>query len=290
MTEKNLDVCIGDKQGLETSPAEIQFEGDGNNIIKEAMERYRDSDFKGALDLFRRASSQSPEDPDIIFNMTLCMLRAGLYSSHKEIMDLFNRILELNNRYQPALINMGCYLASCGNLVDALRAFDNAASIKDNLKVFENRGYVLYEIGNLERALVDFNRCLDGGIEKAEIFYRKGLILMEMKIFQESLDVFQKAENIGYENKKELTLSKAEIYLGMGKLGKAKEICDGILTNDNDSLRALGLRGIIYHYSGLEDYALKDLKKAKKLAREKGMERTQLVKILDVILEQMNNS
>ncbi len=257
------------------------------NVIK-GLDFYNQGRFREAYECFELALVESPDNPNILLNLAMCMLQGNLHSTHSELMDMFDRIIAIDEKCKEAWANKGSYLAACGNLIDALVCLNRAAVLSDEAQVLENRGNVYLELGNYEMALHDFNRALEENSTKPDLIYKKGVSLLELRRFEEALECFDTVLASGYKIN-ETRLSKAEVLLDLGKMSETISVCDEILEADSENIRAIGLRGISHHFMGDDDKARIDLKRVKKIAKEKGMEKTQLIRILEQTMSQIDS-
>lgn len=258
-----------------------------DNIMK-GLDFYKQEKFREAYEYFDMALNDSPDNPNILLNLAMCMLQGNLYNTHAELMDIFDRIIAIDDKCKEAWANKGSYLAACGNLIDALVCLNRAAVLCEEPQVLENRGNVYLELGNYEMALQDFNRALQENPAKPDLIYKKGVSLMELQRFEEALECFDKVLASDYKVD-ETRLSKAEVLLDLGKLDETISVCDDILETDPDNIRAIGLKGISLHFTGDDDTARAELKRLKKIAKEKGMEKTQLIRILEQTLNEIDS-
>jgi len=252
--------------------------------LMEGLHFYGESRFGEALERFKAALVEDPENPNILFNMVMCMMSGNLYETHAELMEIFDRIIALEPKFKDAWANKGSYLAACGNLIDALSCLTRAAELEEDAKVLENRGNVYLELGNYKMALEDFERCIELNGVRSELVYKKGIALMEIRRFDEALACFDCVLEWDYMTT-EANLSKAEILLDQGKLKEAIDVCGDILESEPDNMRARGLKGIALHFLGHSERARKELQRVQAIAEERGLEKTQLIRILEKTLE-----
>jgi len=278
------------KRSIEEDNEEVKPEDpdDMTGNVMKGLDFYEQGKFREAYECFDMALTASPDNPNILLNLAMCMLQGNLYSKHAELMDLFDRIIAIDEKCKEAWANKGSYLAACGNLIDALACLNRAAALCDDTQVLENRGNVYLELGNYEMALNDFDRALRENATKTDLIYKKGVSLMELRRFEEALECFDTVLASGY-NVNETRLSKAEVLLDLGKLSETISVCDDILESDGENIRAIGLRGISHHFLGDDDTARSELNRVRKIAREKGMEKTQLIRILEQTLSNIDS-
>ena len=276
----------GKSRGKADRPEEIDASDldERSACLIEGLHFYKEMKFKEALERFKEGFKEDPENPNILFNIAMCKMRGDLYETHAELMETFDRIIAIEPKFKDAWANKGSYLAACGNLIDALSCLTRAAELGEDAKVLENRGNVYLELGNYEMALGDFERCMELNVEKADLVYKKGIALMELRRFEGALTCFDRVLEWNYKTA-ETQLSKAEILLDMGKLNEATDLCENILDKDPENMRARGLKGIALHLLGHSEQARKELKRVKEIAEERGLEKTQLTRILEKTLE-----
>ena len=267
-------------------PGEIDV-GDLDNMsasLMEGLHFYGESRFEEALERFEAALVEEPDNPNILFNMVMCMMSGNLHKTHAELMEIFDRIIAIEPKFKDAWANKGSYLAACGNLIDALSCLTKAAELDEDAKVLENRGNVYLELGNYQMALEDFERCIELNGVRSELVYKKGIALMEIRRFDEALACFDCVLGWDYMTT-EARLSKAEILLDQGKLKEAIDVCGDIIESEPDNMRARGLKGIALHFLGHSERARKELQRVQAIAKERGLEKTQLIRILEKTLE-----
>ena len=278
------------KQPTEKDNEEVEPDepGDMTGNLMMGLDFYEQGKFREAYEYFELALTESPDNPNILLNLAMCMLQGNLHSTHSELMDMFDRIIAIDSKCKEAWANKGSYLAACGNLIDALVCLNRAATLCDDAQVVENRGNVYLELGNFQLALHDFESALLENAAKPDLIYKKGISLMELRRFEEALECFDTVLASEYKVN-ETRLSKAEVLLDLGKLDETVSVCDDILETDPDNIRAIGLKGISLHFTGDDDTARAELKRLKKIAKEKGMGKTQLIRILEQTLSQIDS-
>lgn len=283
------DEMNGPKEEMneEEREASVEMGTEVNDCITKGLEHYRDGRFKEALVHFQQALSEDPDNPNILFNLAMCYMKGQSYSSHSELMSIFDHILAIDPDYRDAWANKGSYLAACGNLVDALHCLNKAVEIDGDADILENRGNVYLELGNYQKALDDFKLCTQYTEPKPAMVYNMGIALLELQQYKEALICFDELMDMDYR-KIEVMTGKAEILLDMGDIDETIDICDEVISYEPDNIRAKGLKGIALQFSGKSGAARKELEEVRTIVRKKGMKETQLMRILEKTLETMD--
>ena len=84
---------------------------------------------------------------------------------------------------------MGNYQEAAGDYTVALSAQEDAVSLG-------NRGYCYLQLGQLDAALSDLNRCIELDPEYAWAYYTRGQILQEQELYEEAKADYDKANEL----------------------------------------------------------------------------------------------
>jgi protein O-mannosyl-transferase len=157
--------------------------------------------------------------------------RGNLFSnanSNDAAMNDFNQAIELSPAYVDAYINRGNLFMKENRNDEAIRDFNKAIELKpDDAQAYNNRGYLYQTEKRNDLAIDDYNKAITLRPDFAEAYYNKGNLLFEEKAYEEAISVFTKA-----------------------------------IALKADYAKAYYNRGVVEYYSGRNDAACKDLKKA----------------------------
>ena len=83
----------------------------------------------------------------------------------KEVLDDWNRLIDLQPRMAIAYFNKGNTLLEMQDYVEAIQAFDKAIQLDPVLgEAYYNRGYVYLKMGNKERGVADLSKAGELGV------------------------------------------------------------------------------------------------------------------------------
>ncbi len=106
-------------------------------------------------------------------------------------------------------------------------------------------GNISYEIGDVEKAMRAYDRCIQINPNYPYIHYRYGLLLTQTNSYAEAEAEFKKAIELDPEFL-EPAIQLADLYAGTGRAGEAIPILEGILAREPGNTKALtDLAGIL---------------------------------------------
>jgi protein O-mannosyl-transferase len=127
---------------------------------------------------------------------------------------------------------------------------------------YHNRGLAYQNQGNLDQALLDFNKAIAINPKEADFYNNRGTVYQDLGNFDQAILDLNKAIEInpndsGFYNNRGLTY-----YRHQGNFEKAiLDFNKALEVNPNDA-NAYDNRGIAYHYQGKLDQALLDFNKS----------------------------
>jgi tetratricopeptide (TPR) repeat protein len=127
----------------------------------------------------------------------------------------FDKAIELDSSYAPAIVNKAFCLKSLGRYDEALEAFRNATSI-DPLQpgVWYEIGEIFLEKGNTDEAMKAYNISIELDPDYSYSWIRKGSILGRAGMHQDAINCFDEAircYNAGYMS--DTKEAKVPLYL-----------------------------------------------------------------------------
>ena len=156
------------KQARELAPRDRNVALILGNILNEGQ------DVEGAIETYRDGLSDSPEDPLLLYNMALSLLRQSKYEEALLEFSKAARAAQNSGALSIAVqsrAHMGQIYFRQGNLemaADALRAAVQLAP--DNGKYRYNLGVIYLRMNREAQALEEFRRALDAGTNDADVY------------------------------------------------------------------------------------------------------------------------
>ncbi len=128
---------------------------------------------------------------------------------------------------------------------------------------FLTEGKLLFEKGEFEKAIIQFNKAIPGTCRKgdttaAAAYYYTGCCYQYLSRFPNSINSFEKALECGYENLAEVYFQMSTSYFNMGDYDKSIFYCNKILAADSQTqdTRVYWRLNIIYNIRGEKEKAL----------------------------------
>lgn len=206
-------------------------------------------DLDSALDTYRDAVDESPDDPTIRYNLALALLRKG---NEEEAVRNFAKVIDLSGGGELASrshSHLGRIYFSRGNLEMAADHLKKAATLApDNGRHHYNLGIVYLQMKRNEDALREFNRALDAGDNDADVF--RGLATAFTNMNQPSLAIRALKKAI-YMNPQDIVslFQLGDIYAGQQDLLNAADTYRKIVNitpGNADTQDALLKLGVVY--------------------------------------------
>ncbi len=128
--------------------------------------------FKKAYIEYDKAYRLAPQDIDIMHNRGVMLM--DYKQDYNAAIKMFNNVLTLDNKAPYAYLARAMAKCHLKNYKEALTDIDLELSINpDDAFVFRNKGYILTEKGEYDRAIETYTRSLDLE-ENAEAYYQRG--------------------------------------------------------------------------------------------------------------------
>jgi tetratricopeptide (TPR) repeat protein len=100
---------------------------------------------------------------------------------------LYIRALRATQNNCLAFNNLGLILFSEGDIQGAIRHYDQAINICDDVLIYNNRGRAYMELGRYQRALEDFNRATDLQPDYADTYSNRGMAYAKLGMYQNAI-------------------------------------------------------------------------------------------------------
>ena len=153
---------LSEALGMLTSPREFEAElSAARGGIEFALGRFADA----ALSYSAVALSR-PGNPDVQFNLALCLQRCGRWD---EAAEGFERVLGLDADWTEALLGLGACLLEMNRAQDALECFDRACrGVRQGPALF-GKAVALQLLGEFERSTEIYEELLASGPNSEEV-------------------------------------------------------------------------------------------------------------------------
>lgn len=194
--------------------------------------------------------------PDIadLFSRALLLQQEGKV---KDAAQLYRRILAADPDHFDSHHMLGLIHASGGDLVEAARSIGHAVRLRPrDDAALSNLGNVLKAMGQLKEALLFQETALTVNRNAPGIWYNRGLVLCEMRRFQDALASFDQAIAMVGGSYPEAQLSRAGALGDLGRLEEGLAGAEAALAAQPDWAEALKLRGILLWRMKRPDAAL----------------------------------
>jgi Tfp pilus assembly protein PilF len=177
----------------------------------------------------------------------------------KNSMVLWNYVIKMEQDKVPeAYYNRGLVFGKMGQLDRALADYDKSISLDPNFwGPYNNRGLVFYEIGQLDRAIADFDHAISLAPARAEAYYNRGLVFDKMGQLDKALADYDQALSLSpydadaYNN-------RGRILSRRGQLDRAIADFDHAISLNPAYAEAYYNRGLAFQASGQPDKASRD--------------------------------
>ncbi len=139
----------------------------------------------------------------------------------------------------------GAALATAGQLVEALRAYDSALSMDpQQVPAWAGKADALYNLGRFEQALMTLDRARALDPHSGELVRSRGFVLLALHRSTEALSTFQTAHQLGGDEAKVWNGQAAALYQ-LGRLREARRASKRALDLAPDQMDAWNTLGVI---------------------------------------------
>ena len=205
-------------------------------MIDEAQEHFTRGDFAAAEVLYRRMLEDEPDNPQVLFMLSLARQQQNDFN---EPLELLQRAIGVQPG-NPTLHNMLGQIYLCRNeLADAELAFHKAAGIDPNFAAAQN-GIAVVEIsrGRFPAAEHALRKALKSEPENAQVLVNMGIALLEQQNAVEAISHLQQVLSRDPANMTaQLYLGRA--FLAAGNSGFAIRCFENVLAQKPDNVQVL---------------------------------------------------
>ena len=146
--------------------------------------------FPAAIEAARSACVLKPESADACHNLGLILHDAQQFS---EAASVIEKSIGLDARRADYHYSLGSALGELDKTEDAIAAYGRSLAIKDDCKVFNNRGLLFEKLRKLDDALADYERAIALEPEFPEVWNNKGVLLAACRRIDEAFACYDRA-------------------------------------------------------------------------------------------------
>jgi len=148
---------------------------------------------------FKKAMELTPDNVQYQVNYANSVRGMGQY---REAIDIYSRVLEADSTWTSTYYYRGLVYFDLENYDSALMDFNTASSYAtDNALFYDYKAYTKEKLGDLKGAIEDFGQSLKLQ-EDSNIYYRRGLVKLELKDKKSACLDFKSANDLNDENGK----------------------------------------------------------------------------------------
>ena len=147
-----------------------------------------------------------------------------------------------------------------------------ASSTKTQMTALEleRTGDMYFHSGNFASSLVQYDKLLKSGIDKADIHYKKGRVLLAGKLYQDAIDSFVKVTEKSPDNGMAYQ-GIGEAFFAMEEYDQAKKNFQMAIEKDHNLWKAYNFLGIISDYRREYEKAVDAYRNAIRISPKNGM-------------------
>ena len=212
--------------------------------------------YNRAIDSFNRALEIDP-DNSILYN---CRgLAYGKKGLNKEAMENFNRAIELNPYNYEAYNNRGFFYRVTKQFDKAVADFNNAIELNSNYSTaYFNRGFTFRDMGSIEKAVVDFAKAVELNNELKKVDGKNKKV---DRYFSMAIADLNRVLEIDPDDAKAY-VDRGLVYMELGMYDETLKDFDRTIENNPEDAIAYNVRGMVYAMRGLSNLAIANFAKA----------------------------
>ncbi|WP_216195015.1 tetratricopeptide repeat protein [Polynucleobacter sp. UB-Tiil-W10] len=160
-------------------------------LLNKSLDYLRESNLDAAEPLLLQALSIESNNPDVLRFLGIIYAQRKDYT---QALKYLEAAIKINPQNGIAHSNIGNLLFELGQLEDALISYDTAIALNPTYaEAWSNKGNALYELQRYEEALGHHDRAIALNPSYAEAWSNKGLVLNHLKDFENALAHHDKA-------------------------------------------------------------------------------------------------
>ena len=200
---------------------------------------------KQAVTLLEKAAKFRPNDVGILNDLGMALEAVGDVEGSRV---MFEKALEIEPAHASALVNLARFFLADGQPNAALDAADKAIRTQSLLvKAHNVRGNSLKNLDRPNEALLAYDTSLALEPDSPEVLLNKGILLYEMKEFEEAKEIYQRVLKItgnGSTQWADATMGLGLIESDTGDLASAINVYDQVISVRHNHVLSLVNRGV----------------------------------------------
>jgi len=175
---------------------------DGENILKQAIEKFKLGDYKNAVSLYNKAINQNPNHPGIYYGRGMAKFKSLDFQNAKKD---FDKAIEMNPNYSEAYRDRGRTISKLGDIKGSINDYTKAIELEPkDFESYFSRGLSYVLLKEHEIALKDFTEAVKLNPQFADAHFHKGLMHWISGNNQEAFNNWNKASGLGNTDAKEM--------------------------------------------------------------------------------------
>jgi|GEM_PF-2852616 len=221
---------------------------------------FSSSRYEEALEVFEYILKNNPEDTKAMFERGKVLIELGRIEDAEKIL---KRLIELEPNNLDVLFALGAVLESEGKYQDALACYESVSATpsKDAVRLWANRGRILFNQGMLEESIKCMNesiRLADGvihGKELSNMYTDLGIVNYYLGRYEDAIFDFEHAVSISKKNLRAMVNRGNALYM-LGRISEAHGAYDEALKKDKNYLYGLSQKEIALFNDGKYEESL----------------------------------
>jgi tetratricopeptide (TPR) repeat protein len=194
-----------------------------------------------ALNTFKNKDKQYLTAAGITgFFLIITLLNVGNWKNSET---LFNNVLEVNSKSSLGHLNLGLHYRENNQGNKAIDVYSKGIKSAASSELYSNRGKVYFDLGNIDLALIDFNKSLSLDENNAEALANRGAVYGSRSNWELCFKDLDKAVSVDAKNLNALS-NRGFAYFNIQDYNLSKKDYEAYLKlspNDSDIDNSLGL-------------------------------------------------
>lgn len=229
-------------------------------------------DLQGAMDCYNKALQINPNYVPALSNRGVTY---GKMNNPKAALADFEHVARLDSKYKDVYSNMGNVNVMLGDLPNALKNYDKALQLTPDFPdAIFNRGQARSSAGDLQGALKDFEHLIQVKKDYPSAYHSRGMILLNLGRRQEALADFQ-VELQANPNNFESLYARGACYLGLKQFDQALADLNRVVQSNPKLAMPYYQRALTFIGKGAQKEACADLQMAYSLGYQPAMREMQ---------------
>jgi tetratricopeptide (TPR) repeat protein len=165
-----------------------------NRLVKEGIGHIQNKNFKKALDSLKKAEKKKPNEPNTLNYLSQAYAGLGDLDNANEYIQ---KAISLDPDTPIHRQLFATYLMRQGKHNEAILIIDKTLALQPADVIYILRGQADYHLGNLESAIMYFDKALDIDNRNPLSNHMKGLVLYKLQRYEEAIPYLETALSFG---------------------------------------------------------------------------------------------